>query len=292
MNNNIMNVLLEEQWIAAATTYQKRMERWITPHLERSALGEKHPVYDFLFEYYSYRPGQLSRWHPGLGTALLGNEADAYLAYKGYSRCRDGVTANVELAIGNRIESVQWMYDLLVSCQSRPPFFGCFGLHEWAMVYRAEERRHQKWPLRLSPLEIDQIVDNASIRCSHFDAFRFFTPPARGLNRLQPAKETRHFLEQAGCLHTNMDLYKWAFKLVPLTSSELIADTFELAVFAREIDMRASPYNFSDLGFEPIPIETEAGREEYIQYQRIIYERARLLREQLIRFCENILTDM
>ena len=32
----------------------------------------KHPVHDFLFTYYSQRPAQLRRWHPGYGVALAG----------------------------------------------------------------------------------------------------------------------------------------------------------------------------------------------------------------------------
>ena len=32
--------------------------------------GVKHPVADFLFTYYSYRPAQLRRWHPGAGAVL------------------------------------------------------------------------------------------------------------------------------------------------------------------------------------------------------------------------------
>ena len=62
------------------------------------------------------------------------------------------------------------------------------------------------------------------MRCSHFDAFRFFTAPARPLNVLAPTRETQHALEQPGCLHANMDLYKWAYKLSPLVPSELVAD--------------------------------------------------------------------
>ena len=35
--------------------------------------------------------------------------------------------------------------------------------------------------------------------------------------------------EQPGCLHANMDLYKWAFKLAPFAPAELVADCFALA---------------------------------------------------------------
>ena len=44
-----------------------------------------------------------------------------------------------------------------------------------------------------------------------------------------------------------MDLYKWAYKLGPLVESELVMDCLELAADARELDMRASPYDLPRL---------------------------------------------
>ena len=42
---------------------------------------------------------------------------------------------------------------------ARPAFHGCFGLHEWAMVYgQAEQRRHAAWPLRLGAEGTDAVV--------------------------------------------------------------------------------------------------------------------------------------
>ena len=70
-------------------------------------------------------------------------------------------------------------------------------------------------PLRLGQAGTDAVVEAHPIRCTHFDAFRFFTPPAVGRNRLQPTRETQPELEQPGCLHATMDLYKWAYKLEP-----------------------------------------------------------------------------
>jgi hypothetical protein len=96
-------------------------------------------------------------------------------------------------------------------------------------------------------------------------------------------------LEQRGCLHANMDLYKWASKLAPFAPSELIADCFELARDIREVDMRASPYDLRALGFEPIAIETAAGRAEYEQRQRAFSARGEPLRARLIALCERLL---
>jgi hypothetical protein len=86
-----------------------------------------------------------------------------------------------------------------------------------------------------------------------------------------------------------MDLYKWAFKLAPFTPGELMADCFELARDIREIDMRASPYDLRALGFEPIPIETPAGRADYETHQRAFAARGEPLRAQLIAVCDRLL---
>ena len=67
---------------------------------------------------------------------------------------------------------------LLESMQSRPARFGCHGLHEWAMVYQQPEARHSQTPLRLSRREIHEIVEAGPLCCTHYDAFRFFTPAA------------------------------------------------------------------------------------------------------------------
>ena len=140
--------------------------------------------------------------------------------------------------------------------------FGCFGLHEWAMVYRLaeDETRHADWPLRLGPAGTDAVVEEHRIACSHFDAYRFFTPPARPLNTLSPGRDDRPSYEQPACLHAGMDLYKHAFRLSPMISSDLVADCFELAWDIRVMDMRAAPYDLADLGFDPVRIETPKGR--------------------------------
>jgi len=110
-----------------------------------------------------------------------------------------------------------------------------------------------------------------------------------GPRRLQPARATVAEHEQRGCLHANMDLYKWAFKLAPFTPSELVADCFELARDIREVDMRASPYDLRALGFAPIAIETPEGRSDYESHQRTFAARGEPLRARLIALCERLL---
>ena len=99
------------------------------------------------------------------------------------------------------------------------------------MVYRAEpgEVRHRGVPLRLGSAGTDAVVESMPLRCTHFDAFRFFTGPARARNGAQLTRQAQPATEQPGCLHAAMDLYKWAFKLLPLLDSDSVMDAFELA---------------------------------------------------------------
>lgn len=279
--------LARPEWTAARSRHEARVDQWIKPHLSRASAGQKHPVYDFLFEYYSQRPGQLRRWHPGIGTIV--DDAPEFAERPHYRSMEGGFTACSAGISSGRREQIRSIRDLLALSGSRSPFFGCFGFHEWAMVYRAADVRHPAWPLRFPAAEISRIVESAAIRCSHHDAFRFFTPAARPLNRQQPTRDEASQFEQPGCLHANMDLYKWSYKLSPFASSEIMADAFALAFDIREVDMRASPYDFSALGFEPIPIESADGRATYEDAQRSFTDRGRPIRSALIQVCDRIL---
>ncbi|MCW2844665.1 MAG: hypothetical protein JWN22_2581, partial [Nocardioides sp.] len=159
------------------------------------------------------------------------------------------------------------------------------------MVYRMseEQTRHADWPLRLGAAGTDEVVESHRIGCSHFDAFRFFTEPARPLNVLAPTSADRPDFEQPACLHAGMDLYKHAFRLTPMVGSDLVADCFELARDIRELDMRAAPYDLRDLGYEPITVETAAGKQEYADAQRDFMERGQPLRRRLIAECQRLL---
>lgn len=283
--------LAEADWLEQRAAHESRVRSWTDSYQIRQARGEKHPVEDFLFEYYRFRVSWLKRWHPGPDVVLLGDSAQEYLRWPEYHIQDGGIALNPAALTPRRRESVAWILNLLRITANRPPQFGCFGLHEWAMVYRQEagEVRHSSWPLRFAPEEIARIVGALPTRCSHFDAFRFFTAPARPLNQLQPTRPTVLEFEQRGCLHANMDLYKWSFKLAPFSPAELTADCFALARAIREADMRASPYDFTTIGCIPIAIETPIGRAEYEQHQRDFAERSQPLRHRLISLCEWLL---
>nr|WP_207383949.1 3-methyladenine DNA glycosylase [Mycolicibacterium komanii]CRL71609.1 hypothetical protein CPGR_02471 [Mycolicibacterium komanii] len=281
-------LLDESTWTARERAHQRRADAFCGPHRRRARVGEKHPVWDFLFTYYSLRPGQLRTWHPGFGVALGGAQARRLLGRTGYARDHNGVSVHPEY-LAARIDTVRFVARLLRSTEARPARLNCFGLHEWAMVYRAPTVRHEGVPLRLGAAGTDAVVDSMALRCSHFDAFRFFTQPAARLNAEPLTRQRQVDTEQPGCLHASMDLYKWAFKLGPLVHSELVMACLELAARARELDMRASPYDLREYGFEPIAIETPAGRAEYVRIQQTIAERATPLRADLADRCERLL---
>jgi hypothetical protein len=274
----------EAQWRARRSAHERRVDGWTAGHLARRGRAEKHPVADFLFTYYSYRPAQLRRWHPGAGMVLEGADCTEFGPEYRSTPC--GVTLDIATLLQKRAASVEWVAALQRAIAARPAQLGCFGMHEWAMVYRQPERRHESWPLRLAQAETDRVVEQNRVRCTHFDAYRFFTPAARPLNALTLTRDRQAELDQPGCLHANMDLYKWAYKLAPLVDSDLIADCFALARDIRELDMRASPYDLRALGLSPVPVETPEGRAWYAAAQRDFAVRAAPLRTRLIAATE------
>ncbi|WP_246383550.1 3-methyladenine DNA glycosylase [Nocardioides stalactiti] len=275
-------------WRPAAAAHADRVDSYVAPHLERREARIQHPVHDFLFTYYSYRPAQLRRWHPGYGVVLA--DAPEHATLKGYEQGPHGVAVSASYVAAQR-PLVEALHRLLVATAGRPGSFGCFGLHEWAMVYRLEEdeTRHASWPLRLGPAGTDAVVEGHRIACTHFDAYRFFTRPAVPLNTLSPGRDDRAAFEQPACLHAGMDLYKHAFRLSPMVGSDLVADCFELAWDIRVMDMRAAPYDLADLGLDPIRIETPEGKSDYVAAQRTFADRGAPLRQRLIEECARLL---
>ncbi len=185
--------------------------------------------------------------------------------------------------------------------------------HPPSSTHPPPHKYQESLPLRISQQVLNRFVEERPVRCTHFDAFRFFTPDARPLNVFhddlsQGRLHGQALHEQPGCLHANMDLFKWAVKLGPYVPSDLLEETLALAVACRVVDMRASPYDLTALrvigGAEqqqqqqqqqeeeeegytfpvsPIKIETEEGRREYQAEQQVLFERAQPLRMRLIK---------
>lgn len=281
-------VLAREEWRGLERAHAERVDSATAGHRTRRADGRAHPVEDFLFRYYNHSPAKLRRWHPGAGVLLEGAAATERVGWRHHEVVGDGVRLDLGSFLGARGGTVSFVRDLLTATLSRPTHLGCFGLHEWAMVHRlpADDVRHTGWPLRLGPRGTDEVVERHAVRCSHFDAYRFFTESAAPLNQLRPTREEQVAHEQPGCLHAGMDVYKWAFKLAPLVPSELTADAFDLARDIRVLDMQASPYDLLELGYEPVRIETPEGKTEYLTRQREFTVRSNALRRRLVEVLE------
>ena len=280
-------VLPRAEWEPLEAAHQRRADGFTQGWRDRQLLHEKHPVDDFLFTYYPLRPGLLRRWHPGGGVSLA-EAADLERAgWKWYVSEGDSSRVDVDGFADAKASSIRFITSLLERTAARAANFGCFGLHEWAMAYRTDQPRHDI-PLRLGRPGTDEVVESNRIGCSHFDAFRFFTPDAVPLNRLLPSRENQPELEQPGCLHAGMDVYKWAIKLGPLVPGELLLDTFELSRDIRQLDMRASPYELRDWGYQPIQIETPEGKAHYVREQRVFTERSNALRTRLVEAVRSV----
>lgn len=282
-----------ETWTARAKRHTARVSPHADAFLKRRMAGETHAVHDFLFTYYTCSPQKLKQWVPAMGEELLVSE-QILEEYPWLNAYWFGIKNNILFLNREKMTDAtrglaSFIAELCGNISLRPPRFGCFGLHEWAMVYKlsSEELRHKK-PLRLSPEELAAFVESQTLCCSHYDAYRFFTKEAEPLNTLNPLLETRLQMEQGGCVHANMDLYKWATKLWPWIGSDFLARAFALALEGRELDMRASPYDLKAEGFLPICIETEEGRRQYQKEQQQYAERATALRTELRLFCERL----
>jgi hypothetical protein len=303
--------LRPEEWLPLAAAHAARADALTAVWREARAAGRKHAIEDFLFTYYPTRIAHLRRWHPGAGVALTLPDsvagtgvAEADVAgtadpedrtmLRWHRTTHDApasrsVTLDLDAYLADRGDTVRYVRELLAATVSRPGTFGCFGLHEWAMVYRDREagrdQRHPL-PLRLGHAGTDAVVEANPVRCSHFDAFRFFTPEATPRNQLRPTRATQVGLEQPGCLHANMDLYKWCLKLGPAVPGDLLLDAFELARDIRWTDMAASPYDVSEYGVAAVEIETPHGKAEYVRRQREYARRSDDLRLRLIEACD------
>lgn len=284
--------LSENDWRGLKTRHAEKVALWANDRVARASIGTPHPVYDFLFTYYSYRPAHLLRWSPGADVELT-NASESDLDWPlDFVKTDTGYVIPGKNFPSHRVAYLGWALRYLENTRERTATFHCYGLHEWAMVYKQDPPRHSTVPLRLSKDEIDGVVESSDLRCTHYDAYRFFTRDAAPKNRLVLTRQHTTDFDQPGCVHVTMDLYKFAHKISPWCPGDLVADTFLLAAKARELDMRASPYDLREYGLAPIAIETSDGRAEYIQAQRDLRELAVPLRDRLIREYRELLVRL
>jgi hypothetical protein len=289
-----MKVLSRESWLKALDAQAQRVQTL----LQGNGLQQKnHPIYNFISSYYHFKPEILFQFSPDLETTLMFNdESDlVHLSKRGRSMCVDRIhfdPTNMQFS-SKQIEAFRKTHRILLSVHNRPPTLNCFGFHEWAMLYSEASSvdLKQDLPLRVSRESIRDVLMTNKLRCSHYDAFRFFTKDSMPLNTVNVnlSRMNQEISEQPGCVHVHMDMFKWSFKIFPFISSELLTDTLSLSLQARSLDMRASPYDLkacSNLGAmfnpEPILVETPSGRRDYQKYQMELYAKSKPIREKLI----------
>lgn len=280
--------LSPDEWKEKRSEHRRAVARMTDDYLEKRSRQQKDPVMDFLFEYYAFRPSHLQRWSPGIGTLLINGKQVGW-SFNEMATIGEDCLLDITHFSADRISSLKWILDVLKKSSNRKPSFGCFGMHEWAMVYKANNIRHDYLSLRMEMDKLAEFVESRPLVCTHFDAFRFFTEDAKPQNKFELNRDKFSEMEQPGCLHTNMDLYKWAFKMYPWISGDTLRRAFKLAVETRVIDMKASPYDLRHRGLEPIKIETEEGRGQYVKEQKGIFEKAKPIRETLVKEYKQLL---
>jgi hypothetical protein len=130
-------------WRGRERAHGERADALLAGHRHRAERGLAHPVEDFLFTYYSLRPSALRRWHPGAGVRLA--DAAERRSWRWYAEgAGGGVGVDLPAYRSDRGDLVRFVAALLSATAARPPRLGCFGLHEWAMVYQqpAGDVRH------------------------------------------------------------------------------------------------------------------------------------------------------
>lgn len=143
----------------------------------RSHLVKQHPIYNFLHTYYRYSTKNIKKYSPGLGILMEDVAADnEYLNQKFLQTSAAGTNSFLlimdlftkglqppnfflricDLGLGSFYQlprglspdsAFGWITlsnirNILHSTSKRQPFFGCFGLHEWAMLYSGRRFEH------------------------------------------------------------------------------------------------------------------------------------------------------
>lgn len=284
---NTKRIALQD-WQQREEKYHSQIRPWMDAFRHRRERRQTHPVHDFLFEYYQFNRKLVYNWHPAIGDRLSGPDAWKFLEDSHFSESNSDIFLDPLKMTETESHRMNWVCSLITAAMKNPERTNCYGLHEWAMVYKSDCIRHESTPLRLKPEQIEATIESANVCCTHYDAFRFFTQKAKPLNSLQPTADERRINDQFGCVHFNMDLFKWCYKLHPWISSELTLDCFLLAVEARELDMRASPYDLQAFGHAPILLETTEGKQQYQSQQKAIAAKGRKLAKRFLKECSEL----
>ena len=133
-------ILESVHWKQAMADHKDRVQEWTTPYKKRRSKTESHPVHDFLFSYYSYSIGRLESWHPPAGTHLEFSPTEnkhipSHFSENYYTKKGGYLFLDPTKSV-SRLNSHRWILQLLEHTQKNKPIYGCYGMHEWAMVYK------------------------------------------------------------------------------------------------------------------------------------------------------------
>ena len=160
-----------------------------------------NPIYNFLHTYYKYSAKELMRWSPGLGISIQ-DVCDK--DFKNYNRNSNyGLLSNKYIQlVGDHIKNdnnndndgsdenghtyiyklktplrpdgkTGWIQlsktrDLLHAVINRPPFFACYGYHEWAMLYNNQAPYQPQLKLRVGQDIIAKVVTTpGNLKCMY-----------------------------------------------------------------------------------------------------------------------------
>ena len=169
VHNSALNTALD--WKTEAVNHVRLMDDLLYPPGEniktRTHLVKQHPIYNFLHTYYRYSTKSIKRYSPGLGIVMegvdKGKEDESNLNEKYLKTTARGNSTNLTVVPcsekanhRNTLNPLGVLYDLpqdesptstfgwitlsrtrdiLYATVNKQPFYGCFGLHEWAMLY-------------------------------------------------------------------------------------------------------------------------------------------------------------
>jgi len=122
------HTLSRSAWLAARAAHQARIDQLLGGHTTRRSHGIPHPVVDFLFKYYSFRPAKLRRWSPPTNTLLLDtapDETDHPASFQAV-----GTHCQMVPPPTSRAAFIEWAFHYLQAISLREPLFHCHGLHE------------------------------------------------------------------------------------------------------------------------------------------------------------------
>ena len=220
----------------------------------------------------------LRRWHPGAGVELEGAAEEPARAWRWYAPGPTPGSVVVDAAAleCEKGDSLGMIERILHQTAQRPGASAASACTNGPWCTGRSKHRNPV-PLRLGQDATDAVVEGNELRCTHFDAFRFFTPEAVPRNRDRPLREAQPAMEQPGRLHAGMDVYKWAVKLGPSCPARCCSTRSSSPATSAFSTCRPPPTTWRR-GRRPGAHRDAEGKAEYVRRQRAFAERSNALR--------------